>query len=91
MPEREIEPDGDGPLALLHQLAGRVVDCGDVVGVDRMAQAEGVGEERRAEQDRIVAQRDERPDPDQHVRADQEPVDADQSTAKFRIATIPDA
>ena len=54
--EREKESDADRPLALLHQLAGRIVDRGDMVGVDGVAQAERVGEERRAEEDRIVVQ-----------------------------------
>ena len=50
--EREHEADGDGALALLHELAGDVVDGGDVVGVDGVAQAEAVGEQRGAEQER---------------------------------------
>ena len=36
VPEREEESDRDGTLVLLHQLAGRVVDRGDVVRVDRV-------------------------------------------------------
>ena len=40
MAEREKEPDGDGALAFLHQLARHVVDGRDMVGVDGVAQAE---------------------------------------------------
>ena len=42
--EREEEADAERPLALLEQLPRRVVDRGDVVGVEGVAQAEGVGE-----------------------------------------------
>ena len=38
MAEREEEADRDRPLALLHQLARDVVDGGDVIGVDGVAQ-----------------------------------------------------
>ena len=47
VPEREEEADAQRPLALAHQLARRVVDRGDVVGVERVAQAERVGGDAR--------------------------------------------
>ena len=50
MAEREEQADADRALAFLHQLARDVVDGGDMVGVDRMAQPEHVGEQRGAEQ-----------------------------------------
>jgi hypothetical protein len=43
VPQREEEPDAERPLALLHELARRVVDRGDVIGVEGVAHAEGVG------------------------------------------------
>ena len=43
MPQREPEPDAQRPLALAHQLAGRVVDRRDVIGVKRVAQSQRVG------------------------------------------------
>ena len=43
MPEREEEPDAERPLALLHELARRVVDGRDVVGVEGVAHAQRVG------------------------------------------------
>ena len=46
--EREEEPDRQRPLALADQLAGGVVDGGDVVGVERVPHAEGVGQHARA-------------------------------------------
>ena len=44
MAEREEEPDRERLLALLHQLAHDIVDGGDVVGVEGVAQAEHIGE-----------------------------------------------
>ena len=41
--EREEEPDAQRPLAVAHQLARRVVDRADVVGVEGVAHAERVG------------------------------------------------
>jgi len=52
--EREEQPDADGSLAVLHELPGRVVDGRDVVGVERVAQPEGVSEAAQR-QDRGVA------------------------------------
>ena len=42
-PEREEEADAERPLPLAHQLARRVVDRPDVVGVEGVAQPERVG------------------------------------------------
>jgi hypothetical protein len=42
VPEREEQPDAERPAPVGHELAGRVVDRGDVVGVERVAQAERV-------------------------------------------------
>jgi hypothetical protein len=36
MAEREEEADAKRALAVIHQLAGGVVDGGDVVGIERM-------------------------------------------------------
>jgi hypothetical protein len=52
----EEETDSHRALTLLHQLAGDVVDRSDVVSVNRMPQAEAIGECRRAEQQRTVMQ-----------------------------------
>ena len=65
VPEREPEADAQRALALAHQLAGRVVDRGDVVGVERVAQPERVGgdadpdRERAGRPEVVVARRDE--------------------------------
>ena len=75
MAEREKQPDRDRPLAGLHQLAGDIVDRRDVVGIDRMPKAEAVGQQRRPEQDRLVVQGDERPQPGKQVSGDQARID----------------
>jgi hypothetical protein len=52
MAEREHEPHGDGPLVLLHQFASDVVNGGNVIRIDGVAEAEAVSEKGRAEKDR---------------------------------------
>ena len=44
MTQREEEPDPERPLSLREELARAVVDRGQVVGVERVPQAERVGE-----------------------------------------------
>src|SRR5581483_5418765 len=53
MAEAEEEPDADGPPALLQQLARGVVDRGDVIGVERVAQPERVREPAQAHEGRV--------------------------------------
>ena len=52
MAERKEEANTNGALALLHQIAGNVVDRRNMIGVDRVAQAERIGKQGRSEQDR---------------------------------------
>ena len=47
--EREEEPHAERPLAVAHQLARRVVDRADVVGVEGVAHAERVGRDADAD------------------------------------------
>ena len=54
VPEREPESDAERPLALVHQLAGRVVDRRDVIGVERMAKPERVCEAGYADPEALV-------------------------------------
>ena len=69
-------------LALLHELARRVVDGGDVVGVDRVAQAERVGEEGGRQEDGINGADCERDHPRADVEDGQDDVDRDQPVAQ---------
>ena len=82
MAEREEEAYRDRALSFLHQLAGHVVDGGDMIGVECVAQAERVGEHRRAEQDRVAAKRRQRPKPSDDVRPDQQDIYADHPRAQ---------
>ena len=86
--ERKEEANADRPLALLHELARDIIDRRDMIGVDRMPQAERIGEQRRAQQDRLIVQGDERPDPDENIAADQDGVDGDQTAAQIRAAFV---
>ena len=88
MAEREEEADADRPLAFLHQLARHVVDRRDMVGIDGMAQAERIGQEGGADQHRIVAKRDQRPNPRQNIGGDQQAINADKLAAKLGIPVI---
>ena len=88
MAEREEEADADRPLALLHQLARHVVDRRDMVGIDGVAQTERIGQEGGADQHRIIAKRDQRPNPGQNIGGDQQTKNADQLVAEFRVPII---
>lgn len=71
MADREPQADRDGPLAILHQLAGDIVDRRDVIGVDRVAQPQAIGEKRGA-QHQAVARKDAKgPAPDGDIDDDQ--------------------
>ena len=62
--ERKEEANADRTLTLLHELAGDVIDRRNMIGVHRVAQAERVGQQGRAKQNRPRVESDERPDPD---------------------------
>ncbi len=81
MAEREEEPDADRASALLHELARRIVDRGDMVGVDGVAQTERIGEEGRTEQDGVAVKGDEGPDPNRDIGGDEKGGKSDQATA----------
>ena len=75
MAEREHQADRDRPLPLLHELAGDVIDGGDVVCIDGVPQPKAVGQKRRPQQDREVVERDKGPKPGEEVRQHKEDVD----------------
>ena len=60
--EREEVPEGKrtwlvSAVALVHGLAGRVVDRRDVVGVEGVPQAKGIGEDAHADSEASVVRR----------------------------------
>src|ERR1700744_2144972 len=56
MAQREEESDSKGKLPVTHQLAGGVVDGGDVVGVECVAHTQGVGSESDADTKCLAAE-----------------------------------
>src|SRR5579875_446877 len=86
MAEREIESGGDWSLSLLHKLAGDVVDGGDVIGIDGVAQPEAIGEERCAEEDGMGAKGEKRPGPGAQVGEDEDGIEAGDLAAERRRA-----
>ena len=84
MAEREHEAYADGLLAFLHELSGDVVDGGYVVGVNGVAQAKAVGEQRGAEQQRKVAKCEDGPSPGGDVEDEQDGVNGDDFVAEVR-------
>ena len=65
--EREEEAGGDRFLPALHELSRNVVDRRDMVGVDRVTEPQSIRQKRRPDEQRIVAEGDERPGPLAHV------------------------
>ena len=80
------EASTDGTLALLHEFARDVVNRRDMIGVDRVAQAERVSQQSRAKQNWPPAQDRERPEPDENVAGDQGAVDGQQTAAQVGAA-----
>ena len=74
--EREEEADAERPLALLQQEADGVVDRRDVVGVERVAQPEHVGDEAEADERRMGARVVEVQAPARDVQGRDEAVEA---------------
>ena len=56
MAQREEEADTEGALPVVHQLAGGVVDRGDVVSVERVPQPQCVGGQSNADSEDFVAE-----------------------------------
>ena len=82
MAQREEEANGDRSLATLHQRSGDVVDGGDVVRVDRVAEAEAIGQERGAQQQGLAVEEEEGPGPGAGVGQDEEGIHADEAAAE---------
>ena len=77
MAEGEKEADGEGLLALLHQFADDIVDRRDVVGVDRVTEAEHVGEKGGAQEHRVPGEHRPGAEPGDDVGGDEHRVESD--------------
>ena len=87
MPQREHQPNRNGPFSLLHQLPGHVVDCRDMVGIHCMPQPKAVGEKRRTKQHRKVPERYRGPHPGCNIACYQKDVNRSDLTDRV-AATI---
>ena len=68
VPKREEEADAHRFVAALQQLAGRVVDRRDVVGVEGMAQAKRIGEAAEAEEGGVIPAIQQEQSPADHMQ-----------------------
>jgi hypothetical protein len=59
-----------------------------VVRIDRVTQAKSIGEQRGSEQNRLLAKRDQRPDPCQNVRDDRNGEDPGCLQARIRRIVV---
>src|SRR5271154_1560505 len=83
MSQREHEANRNRTLALLHKLAGYVVDGRDVIGVNGVPQAKTVGEQRCSHEERVMAERNASPQPRTQIEHQQDGVKADDSAAEI--------
>jgi hypothetical protein len=75
--EREKEADRGRAPPFLHQLARHIVDRRDMVGIDRMAQPQPIGEEGSAQQHRLRMEQEKRPAPGRKIDGGQQRVKPD--------------
>jgi len=66
-PSEKKSPAAAGRLPLLHELSRDVIDRRDMVGVHRVAETEGVGEEGRPELQGIAAKSKQGPAPSSNI------------------------
>jgi hypothetical protein len=88
MAEREKQADPHRAAAVLHQFAGHVVDRRDVIRVERVSQAKTIGERSRAEEDRIIVEGDNRPQPRGGVEDEQEGIDRDDPAPDVLVLVV---
>ena len=86
--EREEEPDPERALAFLEELPGRVVDRGDVVGVERVPEAEGVGEHPEAGERGVVARVEEEQPPAGDVQEHDRPPKPESRHHSARVIAL---
>jgi hypothetical protein len=79
--ERKEHSERHRAAAALHHLAGRIVDRRDMVRIDRVAQAEAIGQHGGADQGRMAVEGNPYPQPDECVRRRQQNHHRDDSGA----------
>jgi hypothetical protein len=83
MAEGEHQAHGHRLFSLLHELAGHIVDGGNVVGINGVAQSETVGEKRGAEKDGKAVKGQERPCPGGEIEPNEKNVEGDDFVAQI--------
>jgi hypothetical protein len=71
-PSEKKNSDAARRLSVLHEFAHDVVDRRDMVGIEGVPQAQGVRQQRRAEQHRIAVKCQQRPAPRADVRRNEQ-------------------
>src|SRR5277367_3541975 len=74
MPKGKHQSHRNGTFALLHEFAGDVVDCGNVVGINRVTKAKTVSKESGAQKQRIRVKYSESPEPNCQIEHKQHAV-----------------
>ena len=87
-PSEKNRPTPTGPAAFLHQFAGHVVDRRDVIRVESVPEAKTIGERSRAEEDRIIVEGGNRPQPRGGVEDEQEGIDRNHSASDALLLVI---
>src|SRR5258708_7768546 len=67
VPERKEKTDREWPFAVLNQFSGYIVDGGDVICINRMAQSQAVRKQRGAQLHRVIWEELERPNARRNV------------------------
>ena len=67
MAKREVEADAERAFAVLHQFARDIIDRGDVICIQCMAQSKGIRERRGADQDCKMMEAEESDCPDEKI------------------------
>src|ERR1700730_6261066 len=82
MPQRKEKADSDRSLSLLHQLARHIVDRCNMVGIDRVTKPKAVRQHRGSNQDWLMDERNECPNPGRQIGDDENGIDCNNPTAK---------
>ena len=88
MSQGKEKADGYRPLVHLHQLARDIVNGGDVIGINRMAQAKPVDDKSDAKQRGLVPEADEGPYPGTDIKNREKRIDQNEARLEIRRALV---
>src|ERR1700722_7966197 len=84
MSQRKEKADRDRPLSLLHQGSRDVVDCRNVICIDRVTKSETIGQYGGSDQNRLMREREEGPYPGRQIGKNQQAVNSDNPGPKTK-------